>query len=157
MIKYSFDKFSFRFLKNMLKLHPVKPDSITKINVSDYVAWDWKKIEHTLRDELGWQTPRHTKVPYLRFDCHYSSMIDRSFKNLTGLTEHAMLLNWFAQAGLVSKSDIEDDIQYMNDERRLEKEISIVRKEFDRSPRQKNFLTRERTCFLSKSKSIISR
>lgn len=133
-LKHSFDKFSLRFFKNLMKLHPVKPKAITKINVSDYVAWDWKKIEHTLRDELGWQTPRNTKVPYLRFDCHYSAMIDRSFKKLTGLTEHAMLLNWFAQAGLVNKSDIQDDIRYMNDDTRIEKEIGIVRKEFNRLP-----------------------
>lgn len=137
-LKYTFDKFSLRFLKNIFRLHPVKPENISKINVSDFVAWDWKKIENTLRDELGWQTPRETKVPYFRFDCHYSAMIDRSFKKLTGLTEHAMLLNWFAQAGLVSKSDLQEDIKYMNDDTRIKKEIGIVRKEFDRSSPHKN-------------------
>ena len=126
-LKFSFDGFSKRFLNNLVRLHPVKPKMIEKINVSDYIAWDWKKIEHILRSELDWRTPRLTKAPYLRFDCHYSAMIDRSFKKLTGLTEHAMLMNWFAQAGLVSKSDIHDDINYMNDERRLEEEIRLVR------------------------------
>jgi hypothetical protein len=130
-LKLSFDGVSLRFFKNLVRLHPVKPEAITKINVSDYIAWDWKKIEHTLRSELGWETPRHTKVPYLRFDCHYSAMIDRSFKKLTGLTEHAMLLNWFAQAGLASKSELQDDIAYMNDDKRLEKEIGLVEKEFN--------------------------
>jgi hypothetical protein len=57
-------------------------------------------------------------------------MIDTSFKRLTGLTEHAMLLNWFAQAGLVSKSELQDDMAYMNDDKRLEKEIDIVSKAF---------------------------
>ena len=130
-LKVSFDRFSKRYIKNLFKLHPVKPESITKINVSEYVAWDWKKIESTLRNELGWQTPRHTKVPYFRFDCHYSAMIDTSFKKLTALTEHAMLLNWFAQAGLVSKSDLEEDIAYMNDDNRVQKEIDIINHTFN--------------------------
>jgi len=129
-LKFSFDKLSLRFLRNLFRLHPVKPSFIKKINISEYVAWDWKKIEGILRSELGWQTPRYTKVPYLRFDCHYAAMIDQSFKKLTGLTEHAMLLNWFAQAGFVNKSEIEEDIKYMNDENRVEKEIGIVMKEF---------------------------
>lgn len=129
-LKYSFDGFSLRFFKNLIRLHPVKPNFLKPVAISDYVAWDWRKIEDILRNELGWRTPRDTKVPYFRFDCHYSAMIDRSFQKLVGLTEHAMLLNWFAQADLIDKSELEADINYMNDKNRVQKDIDIVMKRF---------------------------
>ncbi len=130
-LKFKFDGFSLRFFKNLFSLHPVKPSFIKKLDVSEYVAWNWPKIEKILRDELGWQTPRTTKVPYFRFDCHYSAMIDKSFKKVTGLSEHALLLNWFIQAGFLDKNELADDIEYMNDDQRINKEISIIWDEFD--------------------------
>jgi hypothetical protein len=130
-LKFEYDGFSRRFLKNLISLHPVKPSFIKKVNISDYVAWDWKVVETILREELGWDTPRHTKVPYFRFDCHYSAVIDKSFKRAAGFSEHALLCNWFVQAGIVSKEVIQDDFAYMNDEARIDKEILKVLDEFD--------------------------
>lgn len=41
-----------------------------------------------------------------------------------------MLLNWFAQSGMVSKAVIADDIRYINDDQRIEKEVGLVRTHF---------------------------
>ncbi len=135
-LKFMFDGLSLRFFKNLFSLHPVKPASVTKINVSDYVAWDYKNVENTLRDELGWDTPRKTKVPYFRFDCHYSAMIDKSFKKITGTSEHALLTNWFVQSGLICKDDIAEDFHYMNDDERIKKEMKLVCEKFGLSEDQ---------------------
>ena len=95
------------------------------------MPWDWPKIEKTLREELNWDTPRQTKVPYFRFDCHFSSLIDRSFKKVTGITEHGLLCNWFAQAGFVTKDEIADDFNYMNDDNRVDNENQVVFKKLN--------------------------
>lgn len=134
-LKFEYDGLSIRFLRNLFSLHPVTPRFIQKVNVSDYVAWDWPKIEAILREELGWDTPRRTRVPYFRFDCHYSAMIDKSFKQITGFSEHALLLNWFIQAGVVSKETLREDFEYMNDDERIEKEIRIVMEELNKKDR----------------------
>lgn len=125
-LKFSFDGLSLRFLRNLFKLHPVTPAFIEKLDVSHYTAWNWPKIENTLREELHWDTPRRTKVPYFRFDCHYSAMIDKSFKKVTGVSEHGLLINWFAQAGFASKEELEADFNYMNSDERINKEIGRV-------------------------------
>lgn len=130
-LKFEFDKFYPRFFRNLFSLHPVKPSFINKVDISDYVAWNWPKIESILRQELGWQTPRNTKVPYFRFDCHYSAMIDKSFKKITGLSEHALLINWFIQAGFADKKALADDFTYMNDDQRINNEIRIIWDTFD--------------------------
>lgn len=129
-LKFRFDKFSLRFFRNLGRLHPVSPSFITKVDVSEYAAWDWPKIEKLLREELHWDTPRRTKVPYFRFDCHYSAMIDKSFKKVTGISEHGLLVNWFIQAGFASKKELEEDFNYMNDDNRIKKEIEKVFDEF---------------------------
>ena len=87
--------------------------------------------EKALREELKWDTPRQTKVPYFRFDCHFSSLIDRSFKKVTGITEHGLLCNWFAQAGFVTKDEIADDFTYMNDDNRVDNENQVVFKKLN--------------------------
>ena len=130
-LKFSFDGFSLRFFRNLFKLHPVTPSFIKKVDVSNYTAWNWPKVEKILREELHWDTPRRTKVPYFRFDCHYSAMIDKSFKKVTGISEHGLLVNWFAQAGFASKQELKEDFDYMNSDDRIKKEIERVFEAFD--------------------------
>ncbi|MFC1738289.1 hypothetical protein ACFL1G_04465 [Planctomycetota bacterium] len=130
-LKYQYDGFSLRFFRNLFRLHPVAPHFVEKIDISEYVGWNWPKIENILREELHWDTPRRTRVPYFRFDCHFSALIDKSFKRVTGLSEHALLCNWFAQSGFVSKEEIRSDFNYMNDDTRIDKEIRIVMEKLD--------------------------
>ena len=42
-----------------------------------------------------------------------------------------MLLNWFSQSGIVKKADIEEDFKYMNDDKRIQKETTIVAKKLN--------------------------
>jgi len=122
-LKFDFDGFSLRFFKNLFKLHPVTPRCIEKIDVSKYIAWNWNSVEKTLREELNWDTPKKMKIPYLRFDCHFSGLIDKSFKKVVGITGHGLLTNWFVQTGLVSKKDLEQDFEYMDSEKRVDENI----------------------------------
>lgn len=130
-LKFKFDKLSLRFVRNLFSLHPITPSFIKKIDIGQYIAWNWLKIEKILREELGWETPRKTKVPYFRFDCHYSAMIDKSFKKVTGISEHGLLFNWFIQAGFATRQELEDDFKYMNDDNRINKEIDVIRERFN--------------------------
>jgi hypothetical protein len=132
-LKFMFDGLSIRFVRNLFKLHPATPAFVKKVDISNYVAWDWTVIEPILREKLRWETPRKMPVPYFRFDCHYSAMIDRSFKRVTGMTEHALLLNWFVQNGFATKEQLQKDFDYMNNDERINKEIGIVCQELDLS------------------------
>lgn len=136
-LKFQDDGFSMRFLRNLFKVWApnkttmLRPPYIRTIDVSRYVAWNWSNIEQTLRQELNWRTPRRMKIPYLRFDCHLSALVDKSYKEIVGITKHGLICNWFAQAGLISKEDLEDDFLYMENEERVEKDIKKVLDELD--------------------------
>ena len=134
-LKFQDDGFSMRFLRNLFKVYPPCapeiPPYIRKINVTKYVAWNWSNIEQTLRQELNWRTPRRMKIPYLRFDCRLSALIDKSCKDIVGITKHGLICNWFVQAGLISKEDLEDDFLYIENEERVEKDIKKVFDELD--------------------------
>lgn len=120
-LKLQFEEFSPRFFINLLTPWPVKPRYIKTIDISKYMAWDYDAVEKTLRDELNWNTPRKTKAPYFRFDCYVTSLMDASFKKFMGITEHALLCNWFAQTGLIPKEELEQDIKYYNSNEQIEK------------------------------------
>jgi len=130
-LKLQYDGFTLRFFRNLFSLHSIMPSFLKRVNINDYLPWDFLRVEQMLREELGWDTPRRTQVPYFRFDCHYSAFIDKSFKRVTGFSEHALLCNWFAQAGIVSRETIKEDFEYMNNEDRINKEIERVKEEFE--------------------------
>jgi hypothetical protein len=58
-------------------------------------------------------------------------LIDKSVKDIVGITKHGLICNWFAQAGLISKKDLEDDFLYIENEERVEKEIKRIFHELD--------------------------
>jgi len=128
-LKLQFDGFSPRFFRNIFApcpLKPMKPRFIKRLNVSEYVPWDYINIEKTIREELNWDTPRRMKVPFLRWDCRYGALINKSYKKAVGIAKNAAICNWFVQTGFVSKKELEADMQYLNDDKRIEKEVQMV-------------------------------
>jgi hypothetical protein len=129
-LKFQFDGFSWRFLRNLPTPYPVRPKYLKRLNVSEYIGWDYFAIMKILREELGWKSPMFAKVPLFRWDCYYGALTDKSCKNTVGIGAHSALCNWFVQVGLVSKEDVADAMKYLEDDNRIEEEIQKVYKEF---------------------------
>jgi len=125
-LKLQIEGLSLRFLRHLATPYPSKPARIKTLNVTDYVGWDYLSIEKTLRDELNFDTPLRMKVPVFRWDCLFSALTDQSYKKVVGITGHALLSNWFVQAGLASKEDLEEGMAYLNDDERIEREVKEV-------------------------------
>jgi len=125
-LKLHFDGFSWRLIANQFRLHPRPPQFLKKVILTDHIAWDLVEIEKTLRRELGWRSPKNLKVPYLRFDCHFSGLIDKSFKNTTGICLHALLLNHFVQTGDYTRDQLSRDFSYLDGDRRIDREVEIA-------------------------------
>ncbi len=125
-LKHSFDGLSTRWLKNAIRLHPVAPASIQKVNLSQYVPWDLKAIEALLRTKLGWQSPRNTEGPYMRFDCHVLNLVDYSFLKTAGISEHGLLTNFMVQNGIVDKEAAREDFKFFSDASRYVTEANEV-------------------------------
>ncbi len=129
-LKYQIDGLSWRFFRHLPTPYPVRPKWLKKINVSEYIGWDYFKIMKLMREELNWQSPVPSKVPLFRWDCYYGALTDKSCKNTVGIGAHSALCNWFVQTGLVSKQDVADEMKYLEDDRRIEEEIQKVNREF---------------------------
>jgi len=122
-LKLRFDGFSWRLIRNQFLLHPRPPRWLTNIRISDYIGWNMPEMEKLLRKELDWKTPHDLKVPYMRFDCHYSALIDRSFERVTGIPLHAVLANHFVQMGYISREELAADMEYLTSEEHIRKGI----------------------------------
>ena len=129
-LKYQFDGFSFRFLRNLPTPYAARPKWMKKLNVSEYLGWDYFAILRTMREELNWKLPVPSQVPLFRWDCYYGALTDRSCKNTVGIGAHAGLCNWFVQAGLVSKEEVAGQMKYLEDDGRIQEEIEKVFREF---------------------------
>ena len=90
------------------------------------MPWDLKGIESLLRTRLGWQSPRNTEGPYMRFDCHVLNLIDYSFLKTAGISEHGLLTNFMVQDGIVDKEAAREDFEFFSDASRYVTEANEV-------------------------------
>lgn len=135
-LKFQIDGFSCRFFRHLLTPYPVRPKYVKKLNVSEYIGWDYFAILKTMREELNWKSPMFSKVPLFRWDCYYGALTDKSCKNTVGIGAHSALCNWFVQVGLVSKEEVAEEMKYLEDDHRIEEEIQKVHEKFKLNPAQ---------------------
>ena len=85
--------------------------NLKKVNVSNYIPWDIDEIVLTLENELGWKSPEKPELP-MRFDCLLEdALIDRTYKNATGLTIHTLICNNLIYGGIRTKKELEDTVK----------------------------------------------
>jgi len=70
----------------------------------DYIRWDEKKIEDTLKTKLGWEKPKNVKSSW-RFDCLIHYFKDYVYLKLVGFTERDELLSNMIREGLISRKE----------------------------------------------------
>ncbi|MFI4912707.1 MAG: hypothetical protein ACIAQZ_13665 [Sedimentisphaeraceae bacterium JB056] len=129
-LKFQIDGFSMAFLRNLPTPYPVSPKWLKKVNVSEYIGWDYLAIMKKMQEDLNWKSPAASKVPLFRWDCYYGALTDKSCQKTVGIGAHAALCNWFVQTGIVSKQDVAEEMKYLEDKQRIQEEIDIVYKKF---------------------------
>jgi hypothetical protein len=89
--------------------------NIKEVDVTKYIHWDVDKIVMTLENELGWKSPEKPELP-MRFDCVLEdALIDRTYKNATGVTFRTLICNNLIYAGLRTKKELEDTVKKYED------------------------------------------
>jgi len=74
------------------------------IEFFDYIQWDEKKIEDTLKRKLSWEKPKNIKSSW-RFDCLVHFFKDYIYLNSVGFTERDELLSNMIREGLISREE----------------------------------------------------
>lgn len=101
--------------------------NIKRIDITKYINWDIDKIVMTLEKELGWKSPEKPYLP-MRFDCVLEdALIDRTYKNATGLTIHTLICNNLIYGGMRTKKELESAVDKY--EKGVAEENSQLRKE----------------------------
>ena len=92
--------------------------NITRVNITQYIPWDVDKIVKTLETEVGWKSPEKPYLP-MRFDCILEdALIDRTYKNATGVTLHTIMCNNLIYGGAKTKKELEATVN------KYEKEVA---------------------------------
>jgi hypothetical protein len=100
--------------------------NITRVNITQYIPWDIDKIIKTLETEVGWKSPEKPYLP-MRFDCVLEdALIDRTYKNATGVTLHTIMCNNLIYGGARTKKDLEATV-YKYEKEVAEENIQLLK------------------------------
>ena len=69
----------------------------------DYVQWDQKVIEKTLREETGWVRPKG-EISW-RYDCILEPLLDYTYKREFGISSTGIYLCGLIRAGLIEREE----------------------------------------------------
>lgn len=96
-------------VRTLFRTAPAMPPSIGRVNVTKYVPWEIDRMVEELA-EVGWRAPEGTKLP-MRFDCMIEDgFMNRTYKEVGGLTIHGIICNNMIYEGLRTKDDLEQDV-----------------------------------------------
>ncbi len=112
--------------KNIFRSAPEKP--FKNINLSKYVPWDTPKMIADLSRDTGWRLPDQPNIG-MRFDCLIEdSFINKTYKQATGSTVHAIIANNLIYDGVKTKAELATAVEYYDDviERQVEEAKSRI-------------------------------
>jgi hypothetical protein len=78
-------------------------DGPETVPVFDYITWDQRVIEKTLREETGWQKPPKTLT--WRYDCILEPLLDFTYKKEFGISSAGLYLCALIREGLVGRNE----------------------------------------------------
>jgi glucosamine--fructose-6-phosphate aminotransferase (isomerizing) len=94
------------------------------IPVFDYIYWDQRLIENTLRQEIGWQKPPKTLT--WRYDCILEPLLDFTYKKEFGISSAGLYLCGLIRSGLESRDAALRMLQENEDQKRLDGSLKTV-------------------------------
>jgi hypothetical protein len=111
---------------NLLSREPRRPETLSQINITDYVRWDVDHMVETLEAEAGWKAPRHPQLP-MRFDCILDdSLMSQTYLSAVGMTDHGIMCNNLIYDGVRSKSQLQESYEFHNDREVTAKKVRQV-------------------------------
>jgi hypothetical protein len=96
------------------------------IPVFDYVPWDHKVIETTLRTEAGWQKPSGQLS--WRYDCLLEPLLDYTYKKEFGISSAGLYLCGLIRSGLLSRDEALSMLVESENKARLDTHLDKVLK-----------------------------
>jgi hypothetical protein len=119
--QYYYNRFRFEFgvpsrislffdRSTILSMAPGKKSTllahINKLDLTQYVHWNVDEMVQAMAQEAGWKSQDGPYLP-MRFDCILEDgLIDRTYKNATGLTIHTIMCNNLIYGGVKTKKDL---------------------------------------------------
>lgn len=73
------------------------------VHVFDYLPWDQKVIEKTLKKETGWVKP--DKATSWRYDCILEPLLDYTYKREFGISTVGLYLSGLIRSGLIGREE----------------------------------------------------
>lgn len=94
------------------------------VPVFDYIAWDQRVIEKTLREETGWQKPPKTLT--WRYDCILEPLLDFTYKKEFGISSAGLYLCGLVREGLAGRNEALAMLQENEAQERLDANLRKV-------------------------------
>ena len=88
---------------NAYKRANLPADGPEIVHVFEYVKWDQKVIEKTLKERTGWVRPAGETS--WRYDCILEPLLDYTYKKEFGISSAGMYLSGLVRAGLLSREE----------------------------------------------------
>lgn len=103
------------------------------VHVFDYIEWDQKVIERTLREEVEWEKPE--KATSWRYDCILEPLLDYTYKKEFGISTVGLYLSGLIRSGLLGREEAVE-IQRRSEEEGLLKESAAFVFDFLKIPQK---------------------
>ena len=88
---------------NVYKRANLPADGPELVHVFEYIRWDQKVIEKTLKERTGWVRPAGETS--WRYDCILEPLLDYTYKKEFGISSAGMYLSGLVRAGLLSREE----------------------------------------------------
>jgi hypothetical protein len=109
---------------NVYKRARVPADGPATLAVYDYVDWDPRVIEQTLRDEAGWEKP--AKAFTWRYDCLLEPVLDYTYKKEFGISSAGLYLCGLVRTGLMTREEALNHLGQVEDQDHLDASLKRV-------------------------------
>lgn len=109
---------------NVYKRTPKPSNSLTSINVFDYIQWDPDVIEKTLTKEAGWIKPEGS-ISW-GYDCSLEPFLIYTYKKEFGISTVGLYLSHLIRDGLIKRSDALKILETSEDEESMKNKMDSV-------------------------------
>jgi len=115
------------------------------VYVFDYIQWDQKVIEKTLKEETGWAKP--DKATSWRYDCILEPLLDYTYLKEFGISTVGLYLSGLIRSGLIDRDEALDIQKRSENTIYLQKQLDHVL-DFLNVPQKirAKFQTTEKSC-----------
>lgn len=102
----------------------VPSDGPATVPVYDYIRWDSRIIEETLRRETGWERPPRALT--WRYDCVLEPLLDYTYKKEFGISSAGLYLCGLVRAGLLDRDEALNHLGAIEDQEQLDASLRRV-------------------------------